>query len=278
MIEGVTLAFACGLFALVCPCAIPFAAALVGLPMCGAGAERPSAAAQGAIKAAVAIGVGFALVFVLAALGVSAGLGRLLAAVPWIAVAIGIALAAIGAEAMVAGRVGARLLLARVAAAPDRGVPLWAGAYGAVYALVAVPCLLNVFRAFVDQGTEANGAGAAVAVTLAFGAGCASAAAVLTLLAALGLGVEARAGDATRRVIGRAAGALVAVAGISLVLYWLPALLGGRIERGGATAGATEDLSSAVTEALARYELVFALVLVMISGLALAVALRPRAR
>ena len=281
MIEGITLAFAAGLFAVVCPCAIALAAALIGLPVCAAadreGGPAPDAiGAAAAIRAAVAIGLSFAVVFVLAALAVSAGLGRVFDVIPWLAAAAGVALAAVGAEVVFAGAIGGRLALLGDSARSQR--PWRAAAFGAVYAITALPCMLGVFRAFVDQGVEANGAGAAVAVTLGFGAGCASALAVLTVATGLALAGTNRLTAAAREVARRAAGALVAVAGVSLVLYWLPALLGGRIERGGAAAGATEDLSSAITEALARYELVFALVLLAISALALAAVLRPRSR
>ena len=283
MIEGITLAFAAGLFAIVCPCAIALAAALFGLPVCAAADHETGPAATGigggggAIRAAVAIGLSFAVAFVLAALAVSAGLGRVLDVIPWLAAAAGLALAAVGAEVVVAGRIGGRLALFGAAAARSQR-PWRAATFGAVYAITALPCMLGVFRAFVDQGVEANGAGAAVAVTLAFGAGCTSAIAVLTVATGLALAGTERLTAPVREVAHRAAGALVAVAGVSLVLYWLPALLGGRIERGGAAAGATEDLSSAITEALARYELVFALVLLAISALALAAVLRPRSR
>ncbi|MDQ5831456.1 MAG: hypothetical protein M3550_00155, partial [Actinomycetota bacterium] len=63
-----------------------------------------------------------------------------------------------------------------------------------------------------------------------------------------------------------------------LVVYWMPALLGGRVERGGAVENAANDLSAAVTEAAARYELGFALVLLGISVLGLALVLRPGPR
>jgi cytochrome c-type biogenesis protein len=255
MIEGITLAFAVGLFAVVSPSAIGFAVALIGLPV-RAGPERGSP-----IRTATAMGLCFALVFAIAGLAVSAGLGKMLDVIPWIAAAAGIALAATGIRAVVAG------------AGPNRAVP--ATAFGTVFAIAALPSILSVFNSIVDQGVEASGVGAAVGVTVAFGAGCAAA---LTLLALAAAGIAAASAKHAPlgSVVARAAGALVAAAGIWIVAYWLPALFGGRIERGGAVESAANALSATVTAAAARYELAFALVLLAMSVTALAAAARPR--
>ena len=87
MIEGITLAFAVGLFAVVCPCAIAFAVALVGLP-CRAG-SKASGWKQEHPGGRGAMGVCFALVFALAALAESAGLERAFDVIPWLATGAG---------------------------------------------------------------------------------------------------------------------------------------------------------------------------------------------
>jgi hypothetical protein len=142
--------------------------------------------------------------------------------------------------------------------------------YGTVLAVASLPSMLMIYEALLDQGVEAAGAPAAVFLTIAFAAGCAAALAAPALAAAAlaGAGLLAR----------RAAGLFVAAAGIWIVVYWLPALLGGRIERGGAVEDAANRVSSAVSEFAARYELGFALLLLAISVAALAAALRPRPR
>ena len=151
-------------------------------------------------------------------------------------------------------------------------VPAWA--YGIVFAIAAIPSILTVFTSVIDQGFEASGAGAAVGATVGFGAGCASALALLALAgAALG-----RAAERPGTIAYRAAGALVALAGAWIVVYWLPALFGGRIERGGALEDAANGASNALTQIAARYEIVFAVVLLGMSVLALAAAARPRSR
>jgi cytochrome c-type biogenesis protein len=250
MIEGITLSFAVGLFAVVCPSAIAFALALAGLPL------APSGDWTHGVRAAVVMGASFAAVFAIAGLADSAGLERAFDAIPWIAAAAGVVLALAGL---------------RVAAgeALPHGWP--AAAVGAVFALAAIPSMLTVFSSLVDQSVEAAGPGAAVGVTIGFGAGCASAL-TLPVLASTAL---ARAAQRPGALAGRAAGALVALAGAWIVVYWLPALFGGRIERGGAVESVANDVSSSLTEVAARYELGFALVLLAISALGLAVAAHP---
>ena len=246
MIEGVTLAFAVGLFAVVCPSAVGFAIALAGLPV-----TRP-------IRTAAVMGACFAAVFASAALLVSGlDLDWLLDVAVWIAAAAGVVLAAWGIRVAFTGA--------------RRDSEVSPAACGAVFAIAALPSMLTVFDSIVDQGVEAAGAGAAVVVTIAFGAGSA-AALTLPALAAAALG-EA---GATRPVVRRAAGALGGAAGVWIVLYWLPALFGGRTERGGAVESAANDVSSAITELAARYEIVLALVLLAISVAALLAAARPR--
>lgn len=276
------LSFAIGLFAVVSPCAIALAVAVVGLPAC---AEAEPAASAGwsaarpasAVRAAVTMAVSFAAVFAIAGLAVSAGLGWLLDLVPWLAAATGLALAVAGVDTAIGGAGRSRPPIARPVAlrAGRRHRLAPAAVFGAVYAAIALPCMLAIFSAIVDQGVVAAGVAAAAAVTLAFGAGCAGALTLLALAAAAVSGGSAQLRAPLGPLVRRAAGALVAGAGVWLVVYWLPALLGGRVERGGAAESAANDLSATVTEAAARYELGFALVLLGISVLGLALVLRP---
>jgi hypothetical protein len=254
VIEGLTLSFAVGLFAVVCPCAIALAVALAGLPLRST-AEEGRHPAAGALRAAAVMGVCFVAVYAIGSLMIAAGIERAFDVIPWLAALAGVGIAALGL---------------RGALTRARPYPISAVNAGVVYAIVSIPCMLTVFRALVDQGTEAAGPAAVVGVAIAFGAGCAAALAVPVVAGAL----AHRAGG----LVARAAALLAAAAGAGLTIYWLPSLFGGRIERGGAADGAANDLSAAITEALARYELVFALVLLAMAGLALVVALRPRPR
>jgi cytochrome c-type biogenesis protein len=250
MIEGITLSFAVGLFAVVSSSAIAFAVALVGLP---AGYQADDW--RSGLRAAAVMGACFAAVFAIAGLAESAGLEKAFDAIPWIVTAAGLVLVI----------AGVRIL--RRGALPGA---LPAGAFGTVFAIAAIPSMLTVFSSLVEQSTDAAGPGAAVGVTLGFAAGCATALALL-VAAGTALAAAARPGALARR----AAGALVALAGAWIVVYWLPALFGGRIERGGAVDSVANDISSALTHVAARYELGFALVLVAMSAIALAAAARP---
>ena len=253
MIEGITLSFAVGLFAVVSSSAIAFAVALVGLP---AGYE--AGAWRSGLRAAVVMGACFAAVFAIAGLAESAGLEKAFDAIPWIATAAGLVLALAGIRILSRGALPGALP---------------AVAFGSLFAIAAIPSMLTVFSSLVEQSTDAAGPGAAVGVTLGFAAGCASALA-LPVVAGTILAAATRPGALARR----AAGALVALAGAWIVVYWLPALFGGRIERGGAVDSAANDVSNALTQVAARYELGFALVLLAISVLALVAAAWPRSR
>ena len=252
MIEGITLAFAVGLFAVVCPSAIAFAVALVGL---AAGSEVSGW--KTGIRAAAVMGACFAVVFALAGLAESAGLEKAFDVIPWVATAAGLML------------VAAAVRIAR-GGAPPNALP--AAAFGTLFAIAALPSILTVFSSLVEQSTDAAGWAAAVGVTLAFAAGCTSAL-TLPILAGTALASAARPGTLARR----GAAALVGLAGAWIVVYWLPALFGGRIERGGGVESAANDVSNSLTEVAARYELGFALVLLAISALGLAAAARPSA-
>ena len=244
MIEGLTLGFAVGLFAVLSPGALPFAIALAGLPV-----TRP-------LRAAAAMAACFALVFALGAVAVSVlDLDWILDVAAWVAAASGAVLAAVGVRTIVGG---------------PRGEEVSGVGFGSAAAIAALPSILMIYEALLDQGADAAGAPAAVFLTIAFGAGCAS---VLGLPA---LAAAALAGAS--RVARRAAGALVLVAGLWIVVYWLPALFGGHSDRGELVEGAANGLSSALSGFAASYELGFALVLLAAAVAALAAAMRPRTR
>ena len=248
MIDGLALSFAVGLFAVVCPGAVPFALALVGLPL-----RTP-------LRAALAMGIAFAVVFAVAGVLVELlDLDWLLDVVPWVAVPAGAILFAAGIRAALTG------------ALDDRDVS--PAVYGTVFALAALPSILMIFDSLIRQGTEAAGAIAAPGLTIGFAAGC------VTGLALPALAASALSSRSQRpaTLVARARGALVAAAGIWVVVYWLPALFGGRIERGGGVENAANDAASALTELAARFELGFALLALALAAVALVAAMRPRA-
>jgi hypothetical protein len=244
VIEGLTLGFAVGLFAVLSPGALAFAVALAGLPV-----RRP-------LRAAAAMGACFGVVFALAAVAVSVlDLEWLLDVAAWVAAASGAVLAAVGVRIVVGGP-------------RDEEVPVVG--FGSVAAIAALPPMLVIYESLLHQGAESAGAPAAVFLTVAFGAGCASALALPALAAAALAGAS--------RVARRAAGALVLVAGIWIVVYWLPALFGGHSDRGELVEGTANGLSSALSGFAASYELGFALVLLAAAVSALAGTMRPRTR
>jgi len=125
--------------------------------------------------------------------------------------------------------------------------------FGAGYAVASASCTLAVLLAVVAQAAATDLVGA-VAVFAAYAAGSALLLITLALLAALAGHTLARALQRVARYAGRIAGALLAVSGAYLLLYWLPQLLGtsrlgdaGLAELAGRVATAITDHQLAVT-------------------------------
>lgn len=135
---------------------------------------------------------GFSGVFIVAGLPVSAGLRLVLHAVPWLAVAIGAALIALGLLTL-AGRRVSLLAAGRLQpdAAQSRGLRRVA-LFGVAYALAWLSCTLAVFLVVVSQSLTVGGVGQTLAVFAAYAAGSASILLALCVSAALTKGALTR--------------------------------------------------------------------------------------
>ena len=231
---GVAFAFGAGLLATVNPCGFAMLPAFLGYYVAGGNGGEPVGdradrvllrLAQG-LTVGVSVSLGFAGVFVTAALLASAGLKPLLRYVPWLAVVIGVALVGVGIALLAGRHVGVRVG-PHAWSDEDRSL-MRVVAFGAAYALVSLSCTLGVLLAVVAQALATKNIAAMVGVLLAYGAGAATVLTSLSVSAALAKGALARGMRQVLPLAGRLGGGLLVASGLYLVAYWLPALAAGR--------------------------------------------------
>lgn len=246
MSAAVVFAFGAGVLAPVNPCGFALLPSFVTLYL-GDGDTRPQSLLSRAVQGVAVGGVlsaSFAAVFVTAGLALAAGLRPLLDVVPWAAVAIGVALAAVGA-AMLAGRRVSFLPAGRVSV--DRrteGGVRRVVTFGATYAVASLSCTLAVFLIVISQALATGNVLELLAVFGAYAAGAATVLMTVALSAAFAKGLLTRMVQRGARLLGRIAGALLVLSGAYLIAYWLPPLTGASSP----ASGASQAISGALSE------------------------------
>lgn len=276
------LAFGAGLLAPVNPCGFGLLPAVLTATSraTGAGPRGDSGAVAGPVarlaaglRAGTALAVGFTATFTVIGLLLTIGVRSVITLVPWVAAALGAALALIGL-AMLAGWHPAFRLPGRH---PDpkevtgtRGLV----AFGSGYAVASASCTLAVLLAVVTQAAATTWIGV-IAVFTAYAAGSALLLISLALLAAGTATALARSLRTIAPYTSRIAGLLLASSGLYLLYYWLPQLLGAaRPSDGGVSA-----LSAHVSTWLGAHQ--FAVILVagvIVAGTAATTLLASRTR
>jgi cytochrome c-type biogenesis protein len=266
MSSSVAFAFAAGALSTVNPCGFAvlpaFLAYYLGTDADAAPAPLPRRLVRG-VGAGLAVSAGFAAVFTLAGLLLAAGLRVIIGVVPWVAVAVGAALVAVGLLLIAGKKVGVVVNANGLTGRSDgvRGLVV----FGAAYALASLSCTVAVLLAIVGQALAAADLVAVIAVFSAYSIGAASVLVLLTVSAALASGALAQT---VRRVlphVSRVSGAVLVLSGAYLVIYWVPQLAG----RAGGTAVSRGggNLAGAVTQWLQqRTSLVAVLTLGVVLG------------
>lgn len=279
MSSAVTFAFAAGALSTVNPCGFAvlpaFLAYYLGQSADAGPLPLPVRLARG-VGAGAALSAGFAAVFTVTGLLLAAGLRLIIGVIPWIAVAVGAALIALGLM-LLAGRKIGLAVNANGLAGRDRGVRGLV-LFGAAYALASLSCTVAVLLAVVGQALAAADVVAVIAVFAAYSLGAASVLVLLTVSAAVASGAMARVVRRALPYVGRVSGAFLVLSGAYLLAYWLPQLAGQRdgtaVSRGGgAVAGSVTEWLQGRTTLIAAVAAVVVLVAV-----AAAVAGRRRRR
>ncbi|MGH9139389.1 MAG: cytochrome c biogenesis CcdA family protein [Acidimicrobiales bacterium] len=220
----IALAFTAGLVATVNPCGFAMLPAYLSWYL-GAGDEgdRDHGRHLGdrfarALVVGVVVAAGFLVVFGITGTLITVGVRSFIDYVPWVALLIGVLLAALGV-ALLAGRQLTVALPKPHAGIPTRRIGSMF-AFGASYAVASLSCTLPVFLAVVASTFTRSDVTSGVAAFVAYALGMSVVLLMITLaLAVAEHSLLARIRSAARYV-NRAAGGLLVVAGGYIVYYW----------------------------------------------------------
>ncbi|MGD9890210.1 MAG: cytochrome c biogenesis CcdA family protein [Dehalococcoidia bacterium] len=218
-------AFGAGMVSAVNPCGFTMLPVYLGLYLGARGAERRTAGGQlwQALVVGGSVTAGFVVLFAVVGTVIGAGMQILVSALPWIGLAVGIAVMAAGAWFLsgrssyvgVGERVGAQIGDPRQA--DLRGFFL----FGLSYGLASLSCTLPVFLSVVGGSVAVRGPLTALGQFILYGLGMGAVILALTLSLAL---FEAGVVRGLRRVqpyVERAGAVLAIGAGAYIVYYWL---------------------------------------------------------
>jgi cytochrome c-type biogenesis protein len=224
------LAFGAGLVATVNPCGFALLPSFISYYL---GAEAPRGDRAGRVSDGLVVGLaltaGFLLVFASVGLVFSLGARAVVRVLPWVTVAIGVTLMAVGLW-LLSGRHLA-LRLPGIRAAPQGPGYRSIFAFGMAYAVASLSCTLPVFLVVIGSGLAAGSAVGTLVVFAAYGLGMAT---ILMLLCLGTAGFRRVLIRKTRRVmpyIGRIGGGLLVLSGAYVTYYWV-SLLSGNAETG----------------------------------------------
>ncbi len=222
------------------------------------------------VGAGAAVSAGFAAVFTVAGLLLSAGLRVLIGIVPWAAVAVGVALVVLGVLLVAGRKVGLSVNANGIAG--RRTGPVGLVLFGAGYALASLSCTVAVLLAVVGQALAAADVLAVLAVFAAYSAGAASVLVLLTVSAGLASGALTRLVRRVLPFVGRVSGAVLVLSGAYLVAYWAPQLLGARgatalSRRGGSLVGTLAQGLQTRTSLLAVLTVAVVLAIAVVAAL-----------
>lgn len=271
----ITVALAAGGLATLNPCGFSLLPALLSFQV-GAREERlprtGTRIGQG-LLAGTMVAVGFLSVFAALALPVSYGARLVADAIPWVGVALGIALMATGAVALV----GKHLRVASVEryhAGRGRDLaPMFA--FGMGYGLASLGCTLPLFLSLVSATLDTEGWDGSLVVFAAYAAGMTAVLTALTLGAAL---IRDGVSRRLRRLlphVNRLSGGLLVLAGSYQAYYWA------RLQLGPSATIADDPIVGPVTRYTARLEVIaerHGLTLVLVAAVVIAIAAIPGLR
>ncbi|MGH9119004.1 MAG: cytochrome c biogenesis CcdA family protein [Acidimicrobiales bacterium] len=224
----IALAFTAGLVATVNPCGFAMLPAYLSWYLEGdADTAHPTPPGGGATLAdrlarALLVGgtvsLGFLVVFGITGTLITAGIRSFVDYVPWVAMIIGAALAALGIT-LLAGRDLTVALPKPQAGTGSRRLRSML-AFGASYAVASLSCTLPVFLAVVASTFTRSNTASGVATFVAYAVGMSVVVLIVTIALALAEhSLVARIRGLARHV-NRAAGALLVIAGGYIVYYW----------------------------------------------------------
>ena len=221
-LAALSLALAAGALAAVNPCGFALLPAYVGLAVStGEGGAAGRARAVGrALRFAAGMTVGFVVVFAVAAAVLSGFSFALQQVLPYLTVVMGLALVGVGAWLLSGGELpglpspGRRL----GGLAPRQGFASVVG-YGVTFALVSLSCTIGPFLAVVFSSLAVGGYAGVLVSFVVYSLGMGAVVGVLSLSVALAQEQVVRVMRGAGRVLPKAAGGLLVVAGAYVAWY-----------------------------------------------------------
>ncbi len=239
------LAFAAGMLAPVNPCGFALLPAWITAGLGGpATAPLPVRLAR-AVRAGIAVTVGFAGSLTAAGLAISAGARTLIHLAPWLGLVTGLALLVLGAITLT-GR-GPRLHLptGRLGHTGDGGTgAARLAVFGVGYAAASLSCTVGVLLAVIAQAQATASYGGLLAVFAAYAAGAAAVLLLVAISTAAAGAALARRVTGLARYSGRVSAAVLILTGAYLAWYWYPAAVHGSSANGNGLAKASATASA----------------------------------
>jgi cytochrome c biogenesis protein CcdA len=217
----ITLALAAGGLSTINPCGFAMLPAYLSFFVGAGDGQLPSASSRAALglKTGMLVTAGFLVVFAVVGVPITYGATRIVRAVPWAGIAIGILLVGIGVATLL-GR-GISLTFANPVRVRGSRGPRTVFAFGLGYGIASLGCTLPVFLAVVGASLATQGTGTPLVVLTAYGLGMAIMLIIFSTGAALFRDGLVRA---VRRLLPHMhtiTGVLLTIAGLYLSYFWL---------------------------------------------------------
>lgn len=220
------LAFAAGMIAPVNPCGFALLPAWITHALGDAASSSAPVRLLRALRAGLALTIGFAGTLALAGVAVSAAARGLIQAAPALGLAVGILLVLLGG-AMLAGR----SMSLRLPGIPGRAIERLPSAvrmvvFGVGYAAASLSCTFGVLLAVIAQAQATASFVGLLLVFAIYAAGSATVLLLVAVVAAVAGSVLSRRIAALTRFVPKVTAAVLILTGVYLAWYWFPVVVG----------------------------------------------------
>lgn len=190
-----------------------------------AGTRGTWARLAGGLRSGLALTLGFTGTFTVVGLLLAAGMRPLVGAVPWLAAALGAVFAVLGLAMLIGLRIP--LGLPALGSVGRDRKPGGMIAFGAGYALASASCSLALLLAVVTQALAGTGPATVFLVFATYAAGSSVLLLTLSVMTTFAGNLISRYLRRLMPHMNRITGAVLALSGGYLTVYWLPQLFGG---------------------------------------------------
>lgn len=215
-----TLALAAGGLSTINPCGFAMLPAYLTFYVGADDDQLPSATSRTAqgLKTGLMVTAGFLLVFGLVGLPITYGATRIVRTIPWIGMALGVTLLAVGIATFFGRKIS--MTINNPIRPEQNRKPQTMFLFGIGYGIASLGCTLPVFLAVIGASLATQGAGGALLVLVAYGLGMAIMLILFSTGAALVRDGLVRSVRKIMPYMGRITGAMLSVAGLYLTYYW----------------------------------------------------------